>query len=152
MNNTAATVAAFRNGTRRRRTPVAPTAPTAPSGLAASATAYNSVTVRWADNSGDESGFKVERSGNGVDFTEVATLGAATTSFVDNGVVASSNYYYRVRAFNSVGNSAYSNTGSRHDAGRAGAGPGNASGTGQRQREERCRRIGHRHLGRCLDE
>ncbi len=112
MNNTAATVAAFRNGTTATPTPVAPTAPTAPSGLGASATAYNSVTVRWADNSGDETGFKVERSGNGVDFTEVATLGAATTSFADNGVVASSNYYYRVRAYNSVGNSTYSNTGS----------------------------------------
>jgi hypothetical protein len=112
MNNTAATVAAFRNGTTSSPTPMAPTAPTAPSGLAASATAYNSVTVRWADNSGDETGFKVERSGNGVDFTEVATLGAATTSFADNGVVASSNYYYRVRAYNSVGNSTYSNTGS----------------------------------------
>jgi peptidyl-Asp metalloendopeptidase len=110
MNNTAAVVAAFRAGTSS--TPVAPTVPTAPSSLAASATAYNSVTVRWTDNSGDETGFRLERSGNGVDFSEIASLGAAATSFVDNGVVASSNYYYRVRAFNSVGNSVYSNTGS----------------------------------------
>jgi hypothetical protein len=110
MNNTAATVAAFR--TSKTVTSLAPSVPVAPSGTAASATAYNSVTVRWADNSSDEAGFKVERSGNGVDFTEIATLGAATTSFVDNGVVASSNFYYRVRAYNSVGNSAFSNTAS----------------------------------------
>jgi uncharacterized protein YunC (DUF1805 family) len=109
MNNTAATVAAFRTATAS--TPLAPVAPTAPSGLAVSAAAYNSVNVRWSDNSGDESGFKVERSGNGVDFTEIATLGAGTTSFADNGVVASSPYFYRVRAYNSVGNSPYSNTG-----------------------------------------
>ncbi len=110
MNNTAATVAAFRSVTAT--TPLAPVSPTTPSGLAAVATAYNSVTVRWNDNSGDESGFKVERSGNGVDFTAIATLGAGTTSFADNGVVARSSYYYRVRAYNGAGNSGYSNTAS----------------------------------------
>ena len=110
MNNTAGTVAAFRSGgSSTTQTPVAPTTPTAPSAATATATAYNSVTVRWSDNSANETGFKLERSGNGVNYSEIATLGAGTTSMVDNGVVASSNFYYRVRAFNSVGNSAYSN-------------------------------------------
>jgi len=107
MMNTAGVVASFRSGATSA--PAAPTAPAAPSGAAASATAYNSVTVRWSDNSANETGFKLERSGNGVNYSEIATLGAGTTSMVDNGVVASSNFYYRVRAFNSVGNSAYSN-------------------------------------------
>jgi hypothetical protein len=110
MNNTAATIAALR-GSSSAGTET-PTSPTAPSSLSASATAYNSVTVRWADNSGDETGFRLERSGNGVDFAEIATLGAGTTSFVDNGVGASSSYYYKVRGYNSYGNSTYSNTGS----------------------------------------
>jgi hypothetical protein len=110
MNNTAGTVAAFRpGGSSTTPTPVAPTTPTAPSAATASATAYNSVTVRWSDNSANETGFKLERSGNGVDYSEIATLGAGTTSRVDNGVIAGSNFYYRVRAYNSAGNSAYSN-------------------------------------------
>jgi hypothetical protein len=112
MNNTAATIAALRGAGDNSTATVAPTSPTAPSSLTASATAYNSVTVRWADNSNDETGFRLERSRNGVDFTEIATLGAGTTSFVDNGVAASSSYYYKVRAYNSNGNSSYSNTGS----------------------------------------
>ncbi|MCJ7591366.1 MAG: M12 family metallo-peptidase, partial [Woeseiaceae bacterium] len=112
MNNTASTVAAFRSSGSSTTQPVAPTAPSAPSGASATATAYNSVTARWNDNSDNETGFKLERSGNGVDFTEIATLGAGTTSYVDNGVIASSNFYYRARAYNSVGNSGYSNTAS----------------------------------------
>jgi predicted phage tail protein len=49
---------------------------------------------------------------NGVDFTQIATLGAATTSYASNGLLASTTYYYRVRAYNSAGNSSYSNTAS----------------------------------------
>jgi hypothetical protein len=111
MNNTASTVASFRTSGSSGASPAAPspTAPTDPSSATASATAYNSVTVKWTDNSGDEAGFKLERSGNGVDYSEIATLGAGATSMVDNGVIASSNFYYRVRAYNSAGNSGYSN-------------------------------------------
>ena len=113
MNNTASTVASFRTSSATTPTPTpTPTAPTGPSGATATATAYNSVTAKWADNSTDETGFKLERSGNGVNYTEIATLGAGTTSYVDNGVIASSNFYYRVRAYNSVGNSSYSNVAS----------------------------------------
>jgi len=116
MNNTASTVASFRTSSTSAPAPApvapSPTAPTAPSGATATATAYNSVTAKWADNSSDETGFKLERSGNGVDYTEIATLGAGTTSYVDNGVIASSNFYYRVRSYNSVGNSSYSNVAS----------------------------------------
>ncbi len=112
MNNTAATVAAFRTSGSSPSPSVTATAPAAPSGLAATGTAYNSVTARWTDNASNETGFKLERSGNGVDYVEIATLGAGVASHVDNGVIASSNYYYRVRAYNSVGNSGYSNVAS----------------------------------------
>ena len=101
MNNTAATVAAFRTSS------TSATTPTAPSGITAASTSSSSVTVRWTDNSSNETGFNVERSTNGVDFTQVATLGAGAISFADSGLAASTRYYYRVRAYNSAGNSSY---------------------------------------------
>lgn len=104
MNNTAATVAAFRTAPGSSAAP-----PAAPTGLVASGVTFEAVGVRWSDNSSDETGFRVERSGNGVEFAEIATLGAGATGFADDGVAASSRYYYRVRAYGSGGNSAYSN-------------------------------------------
>ena len=59
-----------------------------------------------------KSGFKVERSANGVDYTEIATLGAGVTSYTNSGLSALTTYYYRVQAYNSAGNSSYSNAGS----------------------------------------
>jgi hypothetical protein len=109
MNNTADTVAAFRSG---GGSTVAPSTPPAPSSLSATATSSSSVTLRWSDNSADETGFKVASSTDGVNFAEVATLGAGTTSFSNNGLAALTTYHYRVRAYNSAGNSAYSNTAS----------------------------------------
>jgi predicted phage tail protein len=70
----------------------------------------SSVALRWSDNSSNETGFKLERSVDGVNFTEIATLGAGTTSFTDNAVAARTRYYYRARAYNSIGASGYSNT------------------------------------------
>ena len=106
LNNTAALVASYRVGTSSP----SPTAPAAPSGLAVQSALYNKVTVGWTDNSSNEAGFKLERSTDGVTFTEIATLGADTRSFADATVPRVASYYYRVRAYNSVGASAYSST------------------------------------------
>ena len=105
LNNTAATVAAFRGSS----TGTLPTsAPSAPSGLAVQSAAYNKVTLGWTDTATNESGFKVERSTNGTDFAEIATVGADTRSYTDSSVVAKTTYYFRVRAYNGAGNSGYS--------------------------------------------
>jgi hypothetical protein len=102
MNETADTVAAFRT--------ISTSAPLAASSLAASSLTQDSVRLVWADSSPDEAGFAVERSGNGVDFAEVATLGAGTTTYTDTGLTPLMTYWYRVRAFNSAGSSGVSNT------------------------------------------
>ena len=66
--------------------------------------------MTWRDNSTNENGFRLERSNNGTSFSVIASLGAGTTEYVDGGLTAATTYYYRVRAYNSSGNSAYSNT------------------------------------------
>ncbi len=108
LNDTATLVASY----KASNTTVAPspTAPAAPSSLAARSMTASSVALGWVDNSSNESGFKVERSGDGVNFTEIASLGAAMVGYTDAAVTAKTTYYYRVRAFNSVGGSGYSNT------------------------------------------
>jgi hypothetical protein len=67
--------------------------------------------VSWQDTSSNETGFRIERSANGSSgWAEIATVGANVTSYQNTGLAASTAYYYRVRAYNANGNSAYSNT------------------------------------------
>lgn len=85
--------------------------PTAPSGLSASATGENSISISWTDNANNESGFKIERSlSSTTGFTQVSTAGANATSRSMTGLSAGTRYYFRVRAYNATGNSNYSNT------------------------------------------
>lgn len=63
--------------------------------------------LNWFDVAANEAGFKVERSANGIDFEQVATLGPDATRFVDQDAGNATRYYYRVRAFNGRGNSRY---------------------------------------------
>jgi titin len=51
----------------------------------------------------------VERSTDGVTFTQVALLGASATSYSDTGLAASTTYYYEVLATNAAGDSTPSN-------------------------------------------
>ncbi len=46
------------------------------------------------------------------DFTQIATVGANSTSFSNTGLTASTSYSYRIRAYNAVGDFDYSNTSS----------------------------------------
>ncbi|MCI0470946.1 MAG: trypsin-like peptidase domain-containing protein [Candidatus Aminicenantes bacterium] len=84
--------------------------PAAPSNLAANASTCNKIDLTWTDNSDNESSFKIERSTNGVNFSEIASVGANVTSFSDTTAAENTTYWYRVRAYNSGGYSGYSNT------------------------------------------
>jgi transcriptional regulator CtsR len=86
------------------------TIPSAPSNLAASAVSSSQINLTWTDNSSNETGFKIERkTGSGGTYAQIATVGANVTSYSNTGLSASTTYYYRVRATNSGGDSAYSN-------------------------------------------
>ena len=89
----------------------APVAPVAPANLSAAAASASLVNLNWADMSGDESGFEVERSADGgATFAPLATLPAGATSHADAaGLQAGGTYQYRVRAINAGGASAWSN-------------------------------------------
>lgn len=87
--------------------------PTAPSNLALTPQkkqAKGKMKLTWNDNSSNELGFIIERSNDSTAFTKIDTVISGITSFTDTGLNASTKYYYRVAAYNSAGNSSYTNT------------------------------------------
>lgn len=84
-------------------------APEAPTNLVATAISETQITLNWTDNSTSETGFKIERSTGGGGYSEIAIVGANVNAYVDSSRVPNTTYTYQVRAYNSAGNSAYSN-------------------------------------------
>jgi hypothetical protein len=86
------------------------TIPSAPSALNASAVSYNQINLSWTDNSNNETGFRVERKlTSATDWTVISTTSSNVVILSDTDLAASTSYTYRVRAFNTAGNSSYSN-------------------------------------------
>jgi hypothetical protein len=77
--------------------------------LTATAVSSSQIDLTWLDNSSNETGFKIERkTGSGGTYSQIATVGAGVTSYDNTGLSAGTTYYYRVRANNAAGDSAYS--------------------------------------------
>jgi len=89
---------------------VAPSIPAPPSNLVASTASTTQINLSWMDNSGNETGFRIERctSPNCTNFTQIAEVGANVRSFSDNGLVKNTAYSYRASAFNAAGSSGFS--------------------------------------------
>jgi hypothetical protein len=84
-----------------------------PGNLTTAVQSSSRIDLSWTDNAGyNEDGFKVDRSQNGNSWTQIATLGPNMTSFSATGLSGNKMYYFRVRAFNVLGNSPYSDTAS----------------------------------------
>ncbi len=79
--------------------------PRAPSGLTANATSCSQVNLAWADNSGNEEGYKIYRNG-----AFVNQVGAGTQSYADTSASASTSYAYTVKAYRGAIESDASNT------------------------------------------
>lgn len=84
-------------------------APVPPSDLTATAVSSTQVNLAWQDNSGDEQGFRIERSLDGFVFGEIGEVGPNVTTFSDTNAFADTIFFYRVFAFNGFGNSDPSN-------------------------------------------
>lgn len=70
------------------------------------------VTLTWQDNASNEDGFRVERATGTGAYTLLTTVGANSTNHTDTSVAASTNYSYRISAFNTAGASGFSNVSS----------------------------------------
>jgi len=103
--------------------------PSAPSHLTASKVSDMEVELVWADNSGNEEGFKIERSPEGGGYVEIGWVGRDTTSYSDTDLKGETCYTYRVKAYNDHGNSAHSNEAAIADPG-GGSTLGGGSGGG----------------------
>ena len=85
--------------------------PAAPSGLTATTFDHQRIDLAWTDNADNEDGFEVERSTDGgATFTQIDVTGLNVVSYQDSALAATTEYCYRVRAYNSIGESAYTAT------------------------------------------
>ncbi len=83
--------------------------PPAPTNLSATAAGSDRINLSWRGNGATQ--FKIERSLTGSSgWSQIAAIVNGATTYSNSGLSSNTRYYYRVRAYNSYGNSAYSNT------------------------------------------
>src|SRR5215468_4299695 len=81
-------------------------APVAPSNLTAFGVSANQINLTWTSNANDATGFFVDRALSPAGpWTRIATVSADVTSCASTGLSPATVYYYRVSAYNSLGNS-----------------------------------------------
>jgi hypothetical protein len=86
-----------------------PPPPAAPTNLLASALSSSQIQLTWTDNATNEDSFRIEMN-SGLGFSEITTAAANATQITISGLAAATSYSFRVRAHNTGGDSAYSNT------------------------------------------
>lgn len=84
--------------------------PEAPDALIATAYSSTDVNVEWHNNATYRLGFKLFRSPNGTsNWQQIATTGPNTFSYNDGGLTPATTYWYKVLAYTTGGESAFSN-------------------------------------------
>lgn len=84
------------------------TATNAPSGLSAAPQTQGAIALTWKEVMGEQ-GYRIERSTDGVTWVQAGTTSANNAAFNDALITGGASYEYRVRAFNSIGDSSPSN-------------------------------------------
>ena len=83
---------------------VRPTPPAAPSALSATAVSASQINLNWQDNSGNESGFYVQRGTTSAGpWSQIAAVGVNVRTYSNTGLSVSTQYYFRMRANNAGG-------------------------------------------------
>jgi hypothetical protein len=79
-----------------------------PSSVSATAVSSSKINLTWKDKSSGELDFRIERRTASGGWAEVGTSGANTTAYTDGSMSLNTTYYYRIRARNQSGYTAYS--------------------------------------------
>ncbi len=91
------------------------TLPAAPSGVTAAGTVVNNnnarATLNWTDNASNETGFTIQRARNATFTNQLTTsnVAANVTTFTTGNLSRGTRYWFRVRANNQLGSSAWVN-------------------------------------------
>lgn len=102
--------AAFANGQNKATTMALPSTPSAPSNLQTFSISPNSIKLTWSDQSNNEANFRIYRSiGDSSNYLFLAEVDSDLVSYSDTGLYSNTDYYYKVRAVNIGGESAFSN-------------------------------------------
>jgi len=82
-------------------------APEPPSGLQITAKTSSTITLSWADNSDNETGFVLEKSSTSAtdDFEPLTTTAPNVITYEATGLSPNTTYYFRIKAINGVGES-----------------------------------------------
>jgi len=67
--------------------------------------------LSWTNNSTNQDGVRIERckGSNCTNFTQITIVGGTANTYTDSGLAGGTTYRYRVRVYNSAGDSPYSN-------------------------------------------
>jgi subtilisin family serine protease len=101
-----------------------------PIGLTATATSQTQISLTWVANATGDDGYKVERKISGGSFTEIGTLPPRSSSYTDGSLTPNTTYTYRVKAYNNISESFFSNEASATTPVIGGSGGGSSSGGG----------------------
>ena len=85
--------------------------PSNPSVATLSEITATAMKLTWTDNSSNEDGFKIEKSTDGVSYSQIGTVVANVLEYTGAGIIfldPNTQYWFRVRAYNASGNSGYS--------------------------------------------
>lgn len=102
MANTTAVIVLFGSGI-----------PEAPTNLLATLdTVVGTVNLSWYDASDNENNFRIYKSIDGINFTYVNSIDSNLTSYSIGEIINKQNYWFRVSACNTAGESTYAQFGS----------------------------------------
>jgi hypothetical protein len=85
--------------------------PPPPGAFAAVAASTSTINLSWSENSTLATGFLIQQSPDGINWTTIATPGASATTQPVSGLNPGTNYYFRIQATGGNGNSTFSTVG-----------------------------------------